>query len=446
MRDWTSGSVVGNVWRLAFPMMLSNLLQTTFNFVDMIFVGRLGPQAVAAVALAGTLVMIIITIAAGLRIGTAAMVARFVGAKDESSAGDVAVQSLLMGVAWAIALVLFGWILAEPTLLLLGGRGEVLRSATGYLRVMFTGSITIFLLFLSNAVLQGSGDAITPLRALVLSNSVNVILDPLLIFGIWIFPRLGVNGAAVASVTARAVGVIYVLSVLLRGSSRVRIRMRRVRLDPGLVWRVIRIAVPGSTQLGIQSIARLLVMSIVAGYGTAAVAAFGVGIRLDMLVILPGIGLATAAATLVGQNMGALKFGRAERSAWIAAGSYAVLMVVVGATFWLLADRLVGLVNKDPAIVSLGTRYIRITSVTYPVLALGLVLSRAFGGAGDTVSPLIITGLVYFGLMIPLAGLLPSLHGLGTTGIWLAVAVSMVAHGLATAGWFKMGRWKRKRV
>ncbi|KPK68134.1 hypothetical protein AMJ82_09035, partial [candidate division TA06 bacterium SM23_40] len=242
MRDWTSGSVVGNVWHLALPMMLSNFLQTTYNFVDMVFVGRLGPEAVAAVALAGTLLMVIITIAVGLQIGTAAMVARFVGARDESSAGDVAVQSLLLGIAGSVGLVFFGWFLARPTLMLLGGRGEVLELATGYLRVMFSGSIAIFLLFLSSAVLQGSGDALTPLKALTLSNTANVILDPLLIFGPWIFPALGVQGAAYATVTARGLGVIFVLSVLLRGRSRVRVRWRKVRLNIGMMWRVVRIA------------------------------------------------------------------------------------------------------------------------------------------------------------------------------------------------------------
>ncbi|MCK4352166.1 MATE family efflux transporter [candidate division WOR-3 bacterium] len=442
----TEGSIFKSIWLLALPMMTGNILQTLFNVVDMIFVGKLGAPAIAAVSMSGIIMMLIITVAIGLSIGTMAMVARFTGANDIEQANNVAMQSLILGGIIFIFLAIFGTLFAEPLLKLIGANPEVVKLGVTYLKIMFIGSITMLLLFLISAILRGAGDAVTPMKILIFSTILNIIVDPLLIFGIWIFPRLGVRGAAYATVFARGMGMVIGLWILFRGYSRIHVNLMKVKLDFNLMWRIIKIAIPGSIRPALRNISGLIVMSIVALYGTYAIAAYGICIRVNMIVMMPGFGLGAAAATLVGQNLGAKKPKRAERSAWITLGFYELIMVVVGALFFIFAQTLIKIFNTNPEVVRMGMTFLRIVVLSYIFLASSIILQNAMCGAGDAVPPAFITGITHLGVRVLLALMLTKTLGLKTMGVWLAIAISTTIEGILTAGWFGIGKWKYKKV
>lgn len=445
-KDLTQGNIVRNIWTLATPMMFGNILQTAFNIVDMIWVGRLGSSAIAAVAMSGSILMIIMTMIIGIATGTAAMVSRFIGAKDNERANDVAMQSLILSAVASSLLAIVGFGLAEEMLKLLGAKPEVVLLGTGYLRILLVGGVVMFLLFLAGAILRGAGDALTPMIILGVATVVNGILDPLMIFGHGGFPRMGVNGAALATVLARGVGVVIAFCVLFRGSSHIHLRLRNLKVNFNLIWRITKIGIPSSVQMSLRSLMGVILMAIVARYGTYAVAAYGVGLRIMMLVFMPAFGLAAAAATLVGQNLGAQKEERAHYSAWAATRFTMLIMGAVGILFFLFAGNLIRVFNASPQVVEIGTRYLKITSFGYLFSALGVVLGRALNGAGDTVSPMVITFISLWCLQIPLALILPGSFRLGVSGVWWAALAASIIHGIMMAGWFQRGGWKLKVI
>lgn len=444
-RDLLQGNIARNVWALATPMMLENILQTTFNVVDMIWVGRLGENALAAVAMSGSILMVIMTLIIGIATGTVAMVARFTGAGDKKKANEVARQSLILSFIASSLLAAAGFGLAEGMLKLLGAAPEVVVLGTGYLKILLVGGTMMFLLFLTEAILRGAGDALTPMAILIAVTLLNAVLSPLLIFGVG-FPGLGVNGAALATVLARSIGVVIAFRVLFRGNSSIHLEWRNLKINFGLMGKIIRVGTPNSIQMSLKGLMGVVLMAIVARYGTYAVAAYGVGLRIMMLVFMPAFGLATAAATLVGQNLGAGKPQRAYLSAWTATRFNILIMGTVGIIFLLFAPHLIGFFNPNPQVIEIGTAYLRITSLGYLFIAMGVVLGRALTGAGDTVSPLVITFLSLWCLQIPLALILPRSFHLGVAGVWWAILISTAVHGTTTTGWFQRGRWKRKEI
>ena len=444
-RDLTRGSIVRNIWVLAIPMMFGNLLQTTFSIVDMVWVGKLGPDAIAAVSLSGSILMVVMMLMIGIATRTTAMVARFIGARDHESANDVAMQSLILSAIGSLLLAVAGIGLADRMLEAMGASPEVVVLGTGYLRLLLVGSVAMFLLFLTEAILRGAGDALTPTLILTGATVLNAVLDPLLIFGIG-FPRMGVDGAAMATLVARGVGAAVALYVLFRGRSRIRLRPKHLRVDLSIMWRITRLGVTSSIQLTMRGVMGIVLMALVAGYGTHAVAAYGVGLRLLMFVLMPGFGLAVATATLVGQNLGAGAPGRAQATAWAAARFSMLMMGAVGLLFYVFAGDLMGFFNKTAEVVEIGATYLRITSIGYIFIALSIVLGRAMNGAGDTVSPMVMTFMSLWCLQVPLALVLARWSGLGVSGIWWAALVASVVHGMMTTGWFQLGRWKLKRI
>lgn len=445
-RDLTSGNISRNMWVLAWPMMIGNVLQTAFNVIDMIFVGKLGPEAIAAVSLSGMILMLVITLLIGIGIGTTAMVARFIGSKRYSEANEVALQSMLFGGITALFIALVGFFLSEPLLKIFGAEALVVKMGTEYLRIMFLGSFTMFLLFLGAAILRGAGDALTPMLILAFSTFLNIVFDPLLIFGLGPFPRLEIAGAAIATVLARGIGMLIILYILVKGYSLVHISIKNITLKFDLIKRITKIAIPGSLQMGIRSTSGLVLMSIVALYGTYALAAYGIGLRINMIVMMPGFGLGAATATLVGQNLGAKQPQRAEKSAWIAVAYYEAIMFSIGSLFYLFAPKIIYAFNNNPEVIRQGASFLHIVPLGYIFLAMGIVLNQGLNGAGDTISPMIITGISAFGLRIPLALLLPKQFFLQTTGIWIAIALSMVFEGSVVGFWFRTGRWKKKKI
>ena len=445
-RDWTRGSITRNIWALALPIITTNLLQSTFNVVDIWFVGRLGPDAIAAVSMSGVVMMLIIVVGAGLSIATTAMVARRIGARNRSGATKIAVQSLQLTVLASLCVTVLGVSTARHTLIWLGASPDVWRLGTPYLRIIFAGCLPMFLLFMVGAILLGAGDAMTPMKVMGGSTLLNILLDYLLIFGPGPFPRMGVMGAAVGSTLARGLGMVVGMLVLCHPGSAVPLRGARLHLDWKTMGTLVKLGIPGSAQLALRNLSALVLTRLVAEFGTLALAGYGIGMRINMVLMSIGFGIGASSAALVGQNLGAGQPSRAERTGWTAAGQWAAVMATVGAIFWFYAPHLVGLFSSETGVVEAGGSFIRTVSWVYPFLAISLVLARSLNGAGDTVSPTVIITVGLFGLRIPLALFLSRGTGLGVEGIWLAIASSMVTDGSLMALWFSRGVWKRKRV
>ena len=443
-RDLTEGSIARNIWHLALPMMAGNVLQNAFSIVDMKFVGKLGPSAIAAVSMSGLVMGILFVVIIGIYMGTVALVSRFVGAKEHEKAEEVAVQSLILGAFCYAIIAVIGYLLAESILRALGAGEDVIKQGVGYIRITFVGSFTMILGVVLGSVLRAAGDAITPLKILIVSTVVNVILDPLLIFGYWGFPQLGVAGSAMATVIARAVSAFVLLWLFLSGRAIVKLRISALRVDFSMMWRIVKLGIFASVQGIMRSVSGIVLMPVIARYGTFAIAASGIGMRLQMVVMMPAFGLAGAVSTLVGQNLGAGKPERAERSAWITAGIGAAVMALLGIMFIVFPRSVIGFFNDNPEVLKIGAEYMYILAGTFGFIGLSIILGRALSGAGDTVSPMVITAIGFVGLRITLALLLSSAFGL--KGVWFGIAISTVIQGLMVVFWFNTGRWKLKQV
>jgi len=445
-RDLTKGSIIKNIFALALPAMASNAFQTVLGLIDMAFVSRLGTSSIAAVGISGSVMFLIMTVAISISIGTIALIARFVGSGDSDYASRVAVQALAFGTVISIFFAVIGFFATRPLLKLLGAQPEVMELGQQYLRVMFLGVATMFLSFLANGIMQGSGDTFTPMVISGIAVAWNIIFDPLLIFGIGFFPRMGVRGAALATVMARGIGLSISIFILIKGYSRLKLQLSGFKIDFHIIWRIVRIALPSSIEMLTRSSAYFIFMKIVAIYGTVTVAAYVVGGRLDSIVWMPGFALATASSTLVGQNLGAGKPERAERSAWTTVGIYAAIMFFFGVIFYILAPTLIGFFDRSEQVIQVGTNYLRITVFGYLFLSAAIVLSRSLNGAGDTISPMLTTFVSSLGAQTTTALLFLKYTDFASDGLWFAMVIAMVVHAMIISSWFKMGRWKHKSV
>lgn len=426
--------------------MVSAALQDVQTLIDLFWVGRLGSAAVAALSLSGVTLMTLMPVVVGVTAGTIAMVARRVGAGEDDEASRVAGESLLIACLLGALLGFTGWAFAGRICSLLGAGPEVAPLARGYLQIIFLGSFTVFLLFVGNSILHAAGNTVVTMVAMILANVLNLLLDPLLIFGLLGCPRLGVRGAALATVIAQFVAVVTVMTMLVRGKLHIRVRVRWRAPLSRIALQVVRIGLPGSGQMLARSLMALVLMRIVASCGTVAIAAYGIGLRLHGVILMPAFALGNAAATLVGQNLGAGRPRRAVHGAWLAAGIDAAIMAVAGAVFIAFAPRLVGIFDTTPAVVATGASFLRTTSGFYVFTALGIVLGRALQGAGDTLAPMVFTILTLWGLQVPLATYWSRRFTPPTQGIWWAIATATVINGLLMAGWFLAGRWKHRQI
>ncbi len=444
--DLTDGSISRNLFRLAWPMIMGNLLQNVFNLVDMVFVGRLGHEAIAAVSLGGILMMVVWTALTGLSIATTAMVSRYFGAKDYHKTKIVASQTLILGFITSIILGILGVVWPRPLLVLLGASDEVIQLSVPYIQIVFGGSFTLILTFLICAIFRGTGDALTAVKIWTVATILNIVLDPLLIFGIGPFPRLGVPGAAIATVTAQFVGLVLALSALLSGYSYIRIEWRKMRFNPDSIKKMMSIAVPGSMNGFFRSFSSLILMRFVATYGTFAIAAYGIGLRLLLMIMMPGWAIGSAAATLVGQNLGAKKPVRAEKSGWLATILYGGLLTIAGIVVFTFAEQVIRIFNSEPDVIKTGSTYLRIVSVSYPFIAMGIIPSMSLGGAGDTKSTMLVIGFSLIIFQIPMAIWLPTIRELHLDGIGLAISCAYILQGILMSLNFKFGKWKMKNI
>lgn len=442
----TQGSILGALGRLATPMLVGAVLQNLQSLIDLFWVGGLGPSAVAAVAMSGTILMLLFPMLMGVSTGTLALVARAVGGGRMEEAGRAASQSLMLGFVLGALSAAVGLFFSDDLFGLLGGAPDVMADGGAYLRINLLGSFTVFVLVLGNAALQGAGDTITPMAVMAVANVFNIVLDPVFIFGLGPVPEMGVRGAAWATVLSQAVAAAVSSYVLFGGRTRLRMHLKQWKPDLTLCGRILRIGIPGSGQMLSRSLMNAVIMWIVAGCGTAAVAAYGTGMRLHMIVLMPAFALGGAAATMVGQNLGAGNPDRASKAAWMATGLDALFMAVAAVALVAFAPPIIRIFNTDPEVVRTGSTYLRIVSPCYIFTALALVLGRALNGAGDSLAPMVITVLSLWGLQVPLALWLARHTHPPTRGIWWAIVAATVVHGLLIAGWFETGKWKHKRV
>ena len=445
-RDLTSGSIHRNIWTLAVPNILEMATMSVAQVMDTYWVGKLGSAALATVTISMTLRWVINSLANGLGIGGMAVVARRIGAHDKAEADHATWQAVLLAVFVSLALGALGILVAEPTLRILGADAEVLAMGVPFLRIVFGGLFTLVLIFVINSLLRGAGEAGLALWVLVLSQGLTVVLEPLLIFGWGPFPALGVNGSAWAGVLGFGAGALFQIIILLSGRARIGINLRNLWPDLPLMWHIVKIALPSTLQMTLRSTSRLAILAIVGLYGTFATAGFGVANRILLIALIPGFGLGNATATLVGQNLGAAKPRRAERSAWWVAAYDAGLLTAFALVFLAFTRPLVAFFDPTPEVVDLGSQCLRIVAPSLVFSAVGVVLARGFDGAGNTVPAMFVNLLTLWGMEVPLSYGLSQWTGLGVTGVWVGRAVANMANGLFFALWFRLGRWKRKKV
>jgi putative MATE family efflux protein len=445
-QEYTRGSLNRAILLLAIPMVLEMVLESLFAVVDVFWVGRLGADAVATVGLTESMLSLVFAVGLGLSMSTTAMVARRVGEKDTEGASIAAMQAIWIGLAVSAAIGLPCYLLASRLLHAMGGSRDLVLMGSGYTRIALGGSGVLVMLFLNNAIFRGAGDAAIAMRLLWVSNIINLALDPCLIFGWGPFPKLGVTGAALSTFTGRGVGLLYQFYRLGRGTERIRIAARHVRVNFPVMLRLIRVSLTGILQFAIAHTSWIGLVRIVSMFGAAAVAGYTIAVRIVVFAILPSWGLSNAAATLVGQNLGAQQPDRAETSVWCT-GLYNMLFLgSIGVLFVLFADPIVRLFTHDPDVVPHASACLRILSYGNIGYAYGMVMLQAFNGAGDTVTPTIVNFFGFWLLEIPLAWWLAMHVGLHSNGVFWAIVVAEGSIAAAGIVLFRRGRWKMQKI
>ena len=444
--DYTQTPIGRAVVLLAVPMVLEMLMESVFLVVDVFFVGKLGADAVTTVGVTESLMTLIYAAAIGLSIGAAATVARRIGEKEHEAAAHAGAQAILIGVGFGAVIGGIGAVYAPQLLGIMGASDDVVRTGGTFARVMLGASGNVLLLFLINAVFRGAGDAAIAMRVLWFANAINIVLGPCLIFGIGPFPELGVTGAAIGTSIGRGAGVLFQIYHLTRPGGRIRIRLPHLRFDPAVMGGILRISGTAVFQNFIGTASWVGLVRILTGFGSAAVAGNTIGIRIILFALLPAFGVSSAAATLVGQNLGAGKPDRAEAAAWKAGLYNTYCLGVVGLIFLLFAPQLIGLFTNDPSVAPYGIRCLRIVAAGFLFYGYGMVLTACFNGAGDAWTPTWINLGCMWLWELPLAWALAHPLGFGPTGVFIAVSVAFSTLAFVSAYLFSRGNWKTKRV
>lgn len=445
-KDFTKGNINQAIVLLAIPMILEMVMESLFAVVDVYFVAKIGVDAVATVGLTESVAMLVYSVAIGLSAAATAMVARRIGEKEPEKAATVAVQAIIAGSIIAIFMGLLGFVFAEDILRLMGGSESLIESGAGYTRWLLSGNIVIVLLFLLNGIFRGAGDASLAMWSLWIANGLNIILDPILIFGWGPFPAMGVTGAAVATNIGRGVGVAFQLFILFGGSGIIKVSARNLRLRFDYILQLLKLSVGSTFQFLIASASWIIMVQIIARFGSEAVAGYTIALRLIIFTILPSWGLSNAAATLVGQNLGAQQPDRAETSVWRAAFMNMLFLLVIGILFFIYAPTFIGFFTDDTTVITAGILTLRILSVSYVCYAYGMVIGQAFNGAGDTYTPMMINFVCFWLLEIPLGYFLAVYLGWELAGVCAAIAIAETMLAVICIVVFRMGRWKLVKV
>jgi putative MATE family efflux protein len=445
-QDFTKGSILRNLLVLSWPMIVSNSLNVLGPTVDMIWIGRLGASDIAAVGVAGLVVMLVNALIMGLFTGYRSMVARRIGAQDPAGAINVARQAFVIATIYSIVLAAIGVVFAGPILDLLGLQPDVVALGASYLRINFVGMAAVSFRTMTDGTMQASGDTMTPMKISVIFRGLHLALCPFLVFGWGFFPELGIVGAAVTGVVSQSVGTAIGLWILVSGRSRLRLTFKGFRFDIPIILNIIKIGLPASVMSLQMQFGSLAVMRVVTQFGTLAVATHTLAQRWDMLLMMPLMGLGMSAGVLVGQNLGARQPQRAEKNGWVAMALSEGLMLLFSLVLFLGAKNAVRLFSSDPALDEIAATYLRIASAGYIVVAFSMVLQQCIAGAGDTIPPMIISIVNIWAIQIPLSYLFTSIDGVGFYGVRWAMVVSSTLGAIAYVIYYRSGRWKRKRV
>ncbi len=455
--EFTSGSIDRAIFLLAIPMILEMMMESLFAVVDIYFVSKLGKEAVTTVGLTESVVSIVYSVGIGLSMAATGIVARRSGEGDKEGAARSAVAAIVVGVAVSAALTVLSLLYAEDVLRLMGEDPALIRLHARYPRIVLGSNVVIILLFLINGIFRGVGNAAIAMRSLWLANGLNILLCPLLIFGWGPVPALGIEGAAWATTIGRGTGVVYQCYRLYRGSDALRIAGRHLRFEASLVWQLVKLGAGGAGQFLITSASWIVLARIVSTFGEAAVAGYTIGIRVLVFTILPAWGIGNAAATLVGQNLGAGQPERAEKSVWRTAFFNVLFMGAVTVAYWLFAGPIIRFFTPDPEVVRYGMDTLRFVCAGYVFFAYSLVVLSSFNGAGDTRTPSLLNFFAFWTFQIPLAALLAleevrtpwfSIKGAGwgPQGVFWAIAIAESCLAVAAIVVFRRGKWKRKVV
>lgn len=445
--NYTTGSINRAIFLLSIPMILEMAMESLFAVVDIFFVSRLdSSDAVAVVGLTESMLAIIYSLAMGLSMGATAMIARRIGEKDTDGAAVAAVQSIFIVVVISALISIFGLIFYRDLLMLMGATPAIIEQGSRYTFWMFAGNATIMLLFLINGVFRGAGDAAIAMRSLWLANILNMVLDPIFIFGLGPIEGYGVEGAAIATNIGRGIGVAYQLYHLLKGKSMIKITAANLKIDWPVVGRLIKVSAGGTGQFIIASASWIFLARIMASFGSAAIAGYTIAIRVIVFTILPSWGMANAAATLVGQNLGAGQPERAEKSVWRAGFANMVFLLLVMIVFLFLSKPILAFFSNDPEVLRHGAECLKVVAFGYIFYGYGMVVTQSFNGAGDTRTPTWLNLFGFWFFQIPLAYLLAIHLSIGSTGVYVAIALAESAIAIAGILIFRQGKWKLVQI
>jgi len=445
-RDWTKGSITGNLLSLGWPMIVGGSLNMLGPTIDMIWVGKLGAASIAGVGVSGMVVMLVNSMMMGLFMGLRAMVARFIGAGDAKGANHVAQQALVVSIAYSMTMAIIGILFAEPILAVFGLESEVITEGAAYLRINFIGMVTMCFRTMTEATMQASGDSVRPMWVAVFFRLFHIALCPFLVFGWWFFPRFGVTGAAMTNVISQGIGATLGLWFLFSGRTRLRLTLRNFRIDPATIWRLVKLALPASVTAMERTLGNLVLMWFMAPFGTLAVAGHTLNQRIEFFLHVPAMGLGQAAGVLAGQNLGAKQPERAERTGWLASGLLSGVMSIASLVVLLWAENIIHIFSAEPELVELASTFLRIATASYIVMGLTAALQQCVNGAGDTMVPMIVMLLNMWLVQIPLAFFLPRITSLDVYGVRWAIVAGSVSSAIAYTIYYRLGRWKYKRV
>src|SRR6185437_3967367 len=445
-RNYTTGPIGRAILLLAIPMVLEMIMESVFAVVDIFWVSHLGTDAAATVGLTESLLTLIYALAIGLSIGAMAMIARRIGEGNTEGAARAAVQAIVLALIVSIVIGAIGAPLAPKLMKMMGGSPWVVEHGSAFTRVMLAGNVTVVMLFMINAIFRGAGDAAIAMRTLWLANWINILLGPCLIFGLGPFPKLGIVGAAIATNIGRGTGALFAISKLIRSGGRLNIKRHHLHIEPSVIGRLLRLSGTGTLQVFIGMASWIGLVRIISSFGSDAVAGYAFGIRVILFALLPSWGMANAAATMVGQALGAGNPDRGERAVWKAGFYNMIFLGIVGLIFIFFAPQIIWLYTDDPNVSQYGIDCLRIVAYGFLFYAYGMVLGQSFNGAGDAWTPTIINLFVFWLWEIPLAYVLSVKIGMGPRGVFVAMTIAFSTLAVVSAAVFRLGRWKKKAV
>jgi len=445
-QDYTSLKLSTAIFLLAVPMVLEMIMESVFAIVDIFFVSRLGSDAIAAVGLTESMMTLVYAIAVGFSAGTTALISRRIGEKNPGAAAKAAGQSIIAGLAVSAVLAIPGIFYSYELLKLMGAGESLARENHGFTRIMFAGNAVIMMLFIINAAFRSAGDAALSMRVLLIANGINLVLDPLLIFGFGPIPAFGIEGAAIATTTGRGIAVAFQLYVLFRGRMRIRLKLVHLIPDFRLMTAIVKLSVGGILQNLIATASWIVMVRIISVFGSTAVAGYTIGIRIIIFSLLPSWGVSNAAATLVGQNLGAGRPDRAQRAAWITGFTNMTLLGLISILFIIFPGFFIRMFIQDEEVIRAGITCLQIVSSGFLFYAFGMVMTQSLNGAGDTYTPTLLNFICFWLIEIPLAYYLALKAGFETNGIYYAIVIAESTLTLLGIYVFSRGKWKLKKV